>query len=162
MSQEMKRVVVNDKFTYKTDLPVEIGSRVVLPTDASLVDVLGPTWEGTVTSLTSNYQGPCRMIFGIAKSFDANKLDSQEDILKVEVSFPRAKYREQFKKRLAIVQSLCNDPNLLEQYVKQQLISSNQYQSKVVVEEIQTFLNKDLPALLANFENLISQLQDLT
>jgi len=49
----MKRVQVG-KYTYETDLPVQVGDVVLLPTPSWLCDVQPPTFEGTVTSLTSN------------------------------------------------------------------------------------------------------------
>lgn len=57
----LKRVVVSG-YTYETDLDLKVGDRVLLPTPDFLMDVRGPTWEGTVSSLTSTYDGPCRRI----------------------------------------------------------------------------------------------------
>lgn len=53
----MKVVVGN--YTYETDLNLKVGDTVLLPTPYWLQDVKGPTWEGKVTSLDSNYTGPC-------------------------------------------------------------------------------------------------------
>ena len=54
-------------YTYETDLPVKVGDEVLLPTADFLRDVLGNTWKGTVTSLESDYDGPCRWIIKITK-----------------------------------------------------------------------------------------------
>jgi hypothetical protein len=53
--------------TYETDLPLQVRDCVVLPTASWLVDVKGPTWEGKVTSLESDYDGPCLKVMGMAK-----------------------------------------------------------------------------------------------
>ena len=57
----MKRVIVNG-YTYETDLNLAVGDMVVLPTASWLRDVMGDTWEGTVSSLTSDYTGDCARI----------------------------------------------------------------------------------------------------
>ncbi len=59
------RVIVDDKYTYETDLTLEIGDRVILPSPKKHLSV-DATWEGTVTSLTSNYTGPCKQILSKA------------------------------------------------------------------------------------------------
>lgn len=61
----MKRVIVDSNYTYETDLPVKKGNRVLIPTPYWLQDVKGPTWEGTVTSLKSSYNGFCERIIEI-------------------------------------------------------------------------------------------------
>ncbi len=60
------RVVVNG-YTYETDKIVAVGDRVLLPTAEWLRDVKGPTWEGTFTSLQSDYKGPCVRILAVLK-----------------------------------------------------------------------------------------------
>ena len=57
--------VVVDGYTYETSEKVKIGDRVLLPTADFLRDVKGPTWEGTVRSLTSDYDGPCKRIIKV-------------------------------------------------------------------------------------------------
>ncbi len=56
----MSRVVVENKYTYETNLPVTVGAKVLLPNPRKP----GSTWKGTVTALTSVYTGPCRQIVG--------------------------------------------------------------------------------------------------
>lgn len=58
----MKRIVINDKFTYETDLPVGVGDVVDLPSKT------GGHWQGTVTALKSSYDGECRSINFIVRS----------------------------------------------------------------------------------------------
>ncbi len=60
----MKRVVVNGGLTYETNLDVKVGDTVLLPTPSWLQDVKGPTWEGKITSLESDYTGPCVRVLG--------------------------------------------------------------------------------------------------
>jgi hypothetical protein len=60
----MKKVQVGN-YTYETDLPVKVGDTVVLPTPYWLKEVKGDTWEGVVTSLESDYNGPCARIIKI-------------------------------------------------------------------------------------------------
>lgn len=60
----MQRVKVGN-YTYETELPVKVGDKVLLPTPYWLRDVKGPTWEGKVTQLTSDYTGPCVRIIKI-------------------------------------------------------------------------------------------------
>jgi len=61
----MRRVVVSG-YTYETDLPVKRGTKVLLP-ESWLGEVTGKRgpWEGTVTSLISDYTGPCKRIIKI-------------------------------------------------------------------------------------------------
>jgi hypothetical protein len=63
---KMKRVIINSQYTYETDLDISIGDSVLLPTASWLVDALGDTWEGEVTSLESDYDGWCARIIEIA------------------------------------------------------------------------------------------------
>lgn len=56
-------------YTYETGKHrVKLGDVVILPTAEWLIDVQGPTWEGKVSSLDSDYDGPCKTILGVAKS----------------------------------------------------------------------------------------------
>lgn len=61
----MKRVVVNDKYTYETDLPVGVGDIVDLPGG---IGGPGSHWTGEVTSLESQYTGKCLRINHIVES----------------------------------------------------------------------------------------------
>ena len=61
------RVIVNGNYTYETDKEVKVGSIVVVPTPSWLRDAKGATWEGKVTSLESNYDGPCMKIIEVKK-----------------------------------------------------------------------------------------------
>jgi hypothetical protein len=63
----MKRVKVG-RYTYETDLPVKVGDVVLLPTPDRLLSVKGPTWEGTIASLTSDYTGPCSRVLRVVRS----------------------------------------------------------------------------------------------
>jgi hypothetical protein len=55
----MKKVIVNNNYTYETNLELKIGDKVVLPTPSYLRDTLENTWIGTVTALESEYDGYC-------------------------------------------------------------------------------------------------------
>jgi hypothetical protein len=59
---QLRRVVVNDQYTYETTLDVKVGDEVTLPVPFPLRIVKGPTWKGTVTSLSSDYKGSCERI----------------------------------------------------------------------------------------------------
>lgn len=59
----MKRVVVGNKYTYETELPVEIGQKVRLPGRGS------GHFDAEVTALESTYDGPCKQIMGIVKTY---------------------------------------------------------------------------------------------
>lgn len=59
------KIVIDNKYTYETDLPVKVGDTAVLPTADFLRDVKGPTFEGTVTSLNSTYAGSCSKVISI-------------------------------------------------------------------------------------------------
>lgn len=61
------RVMVADKYTYETDLPVQVGDRVRLPCGDHAKD---KTWVAKVTALTSHYTGPCKRIIGFASEQD--------------------------------------------------------------------------------------------
>ena len=71
-----KRVVVNGSWTYETDLRVKVGTRVLLPTADWLRDVKGPTFEGTVTSMESTYNGFCNRIVAILPKKRSKPLDN--------------------------------------------------------------------------------------
>jgi hypothetical protein len=60
----MTKVVVKG-YTYETNLPVKVGDTVVLPTPHWLRDVKGPTWEGIVSKIGSDYQGVCEKIISV-------------------------------------------------------------------------------------------------
>ena len=47
---------------------VAVGDTVILPTASWLRDVKGPTWEGKVTALGSDYDGYCERIKGVKKA----------------------------------------------------------------------------------------------
>ena len=53
------KIQVNNQYTYETDLTLSIGDKVRYPTAEFLRDVFGNTQIGTVTSLSSNYNGYC-------------------------------------------------------------------------------------------------------
>ena len=61
MDEELRRVVCNGHYTYSTDLPVQLGTRVMLPPP----DGREKPWPGTVTELSSDYIGPCKRILEI-------------------------------------------------------------------------------------------------
>lgn len=67
MKSKFKRVVVNGKYTYETDLPVKKGDVVELPSPEWLVKENGPTWFGEITALTSEYDGYCVKILSIVE-----------------------------------------------------------------------------------------------
>lgn len=58
------------RYTYETDLPVEVGDVVLVPNPQWLQDVKGVYTERTVTSLTSDYKGPCVRIIRIVKKVE--------------------------------------------------------------------------------------------
>ena len=61
----LRRVVVTG-YTYETDLPVKIGTKVLLP-ESWLGEVTGKRgpWEGTVTSFITDYTDPCKRVLRI-------------------------------------------------------------------------------------------------
>jgi hypothetical protein len=61
---ELKRVQVG-RYAYDTDLPVKVGDKVKLP--GTWVPGHEDGWEGEVTSLTSDYIGPCKRILGFVE-----------------------------------------------------------------------------------------------
>ena len=56
------KVIVNNNYTYETDLSLKVGDCVVLPTAYWLRDVQGSEFVGVVTSLNSSYSGVCAKI----------------------------------------------------------------------------------------------------
>jgi hypothetical protein len=62
------KIIVNNRYTYETgDIKVKKGDKVILATSSWLLDAVGPTWEGTVTALKSDYDGPCTKIIRVKK-----------------------------------------------------------------------------------------------
>lgn len=60
------KVVVDGRYTYDTNgIKVKTGDVVILPSPYWLRDVKGDTWEGTVTSLKSEYAGVCSSILAV-------------------------------------------------------------------------------------------------
>lgn len=62
------KVVVDGRWAYETDYDVRVGDTVILPTADFLVNVKGRTWEGTVTSIGSDYTGHCDRILGVKQN----------------------------------------------------------------------------------------------
>lgn len=61
-----RRVVVDNRYTYETNLPVKIGSKVLLPPSPWAHEFYGDDpWEGVVTSFISEYTGECSTIISI-------------------------------------------------------------------------------------------------
>jgi hypothetical protein len=56
----MSRITV-DGYAYETDLDVAVGDEVLLPDSGT------GQWVGTVTSLRSDYRGPCRRVAGLVR-----------------------------------------------------------------------------------------------
>lgn len=61
----MRKVVVNSKYTYETDLDVNPGDIVLCPPGAS-----GAAFEAVVTRLSSDYAGPCKRLLRIVSTDD--------------------------------------------------------------------------------------------
>jgi len=59
--------IVVKGYTYETDLDVNVGDIVELPTAYWLRDILGDTWEGVVQSLEGKYDGYCEKVIRIVK-----------------------------------------------------------------------------------------------
>lgn len=67
----MIRVIVDGRYTYETDLEVEVGDEVLLPAGWS------GKWVGRVTATSSEYAGPCeRIVRIIHKRRDAERRDA--------------------------------------------------------------------------------------
>jgi hypothetical protein len=68
----MARVVVDGRYSYETDLELEVGDEVLLPPSG-----LGGQWVARVTALSSDYAGPCRRILGLVRRrIDAERQDA--------------------------------------------------------------------------------------
>ena len=65
-TQTLRRVVLNGRFTYETDLPLKKGDKVVYPSPWWARELYGPTQIGEVTRLTSDYKGECIKILSKA------------------------------------------------------------------------------------------------
>jgi len=63
----MKKVIVNNNYTYQTNLDLKIGDKVFLPTPSYLRDTSENTWIGTITALESQYDGYCLKVIGKAE-----------------------------------------------------------------------------------------------
>ena len=61
---KLRRIVVNEKYTYLCSTPVEVGDTVLLPVPEWRSSPGNTTWKGVVTSLESDYEGPCEVAFG--------------------------------------------------------------------------------------------------
>lgn len=57
----MARVIVDEIYTYETELEVEVGDEVLLPAGWS------GEWVGTVTATSSEYSGPCKRIVRVVR-----------------------------------------------------------------------------------------------
>jgi hypothetical protein len=58
----MPRVVVEGRYVYETDLELEIGDEVLLPSGGQ------GAWVGRVTALSSDYGGPCKRIVRLVRT----------------------------------------------------------------------------------------------
>lgn len=66
ISRKMPRVEVNNKYTYKTAEKVKVGDQVLLPSADWVASASGcSSWQGTVTSLSSAWDGPCATIIEV-------------------------------------------------------------------------------------------------
>ena len=54
-------------YTWEAPETVKVGDKVLLPVDWAFKDVFGDTWEGEVTALESDYDGPLKSIIKILK-----------------------------------------------------------------------------------------------
>ena len=63
----IRKIEVNNKYTYTCDKPVKIGSEVKLPTPSFLREFHGDTWVGKVTGLNSDYDGVCESVIEVIK-----------------------------------------------------------------------------------------------
>jgi hypothetical protein len=62
----MKKVTVNNRYCFETNLDVGVGDIVNLPPSGYSPD----GWAGVVTSLKGEYKGECKQIVSIASKFD--------------------------------------------------------------------------------------------
>jgi ribosome assembly protein YihI (activator of Der GTPase) len=60
--RSVTRVVVDGRYTYETDLELEVGDQVLLPASG-----LGGQWVARVTALSSEYSGPCKRLVGLVR-----------------------------------------------------------------------------------------------
>lgn len=60
-TDSMRRVIVDQRYTYETDLELEVGDEVLLPASWS------GEWIGRVTALSSDYGGPCKRIVRVVR-----------------------------------------------------------------------------------------------
>jgi len=63
----LKKIQVNNKYTYMCDKPVRIGSEVKLPTPYWMREFKDDTWIGKVTDLKSDYDGVCESVIEVLK-----------------------------------------------------------------------------------------------
>jgi len=63
----VKKIQVNNKYTYICDKPVRIGSEVKLPTPHWMREFQDDTWIGKVTDLKSDYDGVCESVIEVLK-----------------------------------------------------------------------------------------------
>ena len=63
----MKKVIVNG-YTYEAPATVKVGDKVLLPTAYWLREFKGNTWEGIVTDLESDYEGPCKQVIEVLEN----------------------------------------------------------------------------------------------
>lgn len=56
------KVIIDDKYTYWTDVEVSVGDKVVLPPGWGYDE-----WEGTVTEIGSRWPGKCKAIVRLAE-----------------------------------------------------------------------------------------------
>ena len=75
----MKRIVVSDKYTYETDLPVKVGDTVVLPGRGAKAN-----WQGVVTALESKYDGPCKQVVGVVPPLSNEPERSLDEMIKTQ------------------------------------------------------------------------------
>ncbi len=62
-----RRVVVNERHTFETDLKVQVGDIVQVPVADWLKGTGSDTWEGRVTALTSLHTGACKRILKVVR-----------------------------------------------------------------------------------------------
>jgi hypothetical protein len=71
-ARRVTRVVVDGRYSYETDLELEVGDEVLLPPSG-----MGGQWVARVTALSSDYTGPCRRILGLVRRhIDAEQQDA--------------------------------------------------------------------------------------
>jgi hypothetical protein len=71
-ARRVTRVVVDGRYSYETDLELEVGDEVLLPPSG-----MGGQWVARVTALSTDYTGPCRRILGLVRRrFDTQQQDA--------------------------------------------------------------------------------------